>query len=1120
MNKEIEKTIMARNILSDDYFNDFKMDLQLFGGGSSGKSAGKIIGAIAVGFLTAGLGFGGAAMGGFWAGGQFSLSAFLMGASLFSAVWTSTHRPELDNNNSTADIQRFDKAQETMSSSGCIPVVYGQRKISGNQTYHKTNAEQNTLYKHVVLCEGGIEGIDSVMANDLIIPTGQQTAGTVFTIQNTKYQDATVSLSNQTLTLTSSGGLHSVYLCKKEDLERGENQYWSYQVSVSSLVSWINMLGEGWQCFPFAGTYKYPGDLSLSGGAGNCYLNPKSFTANVVQGGTTYTFKDSVLPNNYEEVGSYSNMAWLDMMFNVSSELNGNPSISCIVKGKKVKDIRTGQVVYSTNPALCLRDFILSKRYGLGKWFTEDDLDDASWIESANYCDEIISFVNSDGATISAKRYELNMVIDSTRSAMDWLQEILANFCGFLVFSDGKLKLRIEKPTAVSYRFNDSNCKDLKVAPLSLSETPNRYEVSIVDPLNNWSSIKALCEDFADQKTRQKIITKSVSLEGVTSQNQALRLARFYRDYNLVCPLQISFSTGMQGMHLEPGDVVTVSYHDVFENLPIRIAEITETDKGTFEISGRQYNDTIYGDMLGGGIHYYNYTVADVLNEDGDIVLPPSIPSNLTAKSSYRDYVDGTTGYEVSVKFTKPNDANIVRVYYKTKSASAEDVGTFQEGVPADELGYSLNWASAGEGTDNVIIRNAHAGDTYMIRACSVNEGGTSAYTAAIYCVVKPKATIPETPTELSYNFNDNFYFSWQYNGDITEVDYFEIRNNMNYGQDIGLLGRTSSTSINVTLTQRTGVVYLYAVNQQRKYSYPAIVQYSKPAPAAPVVTYTNTLTGALITTGAFPLGVKKVVYYISGNNYSDTVIQESPSYLFEAGADIYTVTARFVDIFGEGELSNETYVTISPTFDGAYIEDGTITADKLDQNTMSDLADIQAIKDDITDLQVEDGQIRTLVTNTATNLGSQITQTDNRVTSIVSTLNGDADGETQYSAITQLNDAIGLKVDKSGVVASINLSSEGVKIDGKYLHVTGTTQFDNNVITNGMLAANAVTANKISSGAVTADKISVSSLSALSATIGTLRTKTTGARVEISDNLIKVYDENNVLRVELGVFS
>ena len=584
----------------------FQFDLQLFGGGgNSGKSTGKIIGSIVAGVLSAG------AMGG---AGLFSsmgvtgwTANFMFGASLFSSIWSAFSKPN-NSYNSYANVQRFDRSQEAMSSNGALPLIYGERKISGNQTYHKTNSDASELFKHVVLCEGGIEGVSGLAANELLIPTGSQTSSTVFTLRNIKYTDATASISGRYLYLNCGGGSHTIYLCVTSDMTV-DTTYWDYQVNVSALISYINRLGEGWQAFPVASTSLYPGNLSTPGG--NCYNNPINFTASTVRGGTSYTLKDGVRPDNYEECGAYPDMAWLDMKLVISDELNGNPSISCLVKGKKVYDARTGETKYSTNPAWCLRDFLLSKRYGLGKWFSEEDLDDDSFIEAANYCDEVIEFYAGDGSTTKAKRYELNMVIDERRSALDWLQEMLACFAGYLVYSQGKLRLKIEKPTPISYRFNDDTMKDLKIEPLKLSETPNRYEVSFVDPLNNWRTIMAICEDHADQKERQKIITKQVGLEGVTSQNQALRLARFYRDYNLTCPLQVSFTTGMQAMHLEPGDVVTISYHGVFDGMPIRIAEIKETNKGTFEISGRQYNDTIYTDELGGGIQWYQYSTMD-----------------------------------------------------------------------------------------------------------------------------------------------------------------------------------------------------------------------------------------------------------------------------------------------------------------------------------------------------------------------------------------------------------------------------------------------------------------------------------------------------------------------------
>lgn len=56
-----------------------------------------------------------------------------------------------------------------------------------------------------------------------------------------------------------------------------------------------------------------------------------------------------------------------------------------------------------------------------------------------------------------------------------------------------------------------------------------------------------------------------------------------------------------------------------------------------------------------------------------------------------------------------------------------------------------------------------------------------------------------------------------------------------------------------------------------------------------------------------------------------------------------------------------------------------------------------------------------------------------------------------------------------------------------------------------------------IKAGSITAAKLGVTELSAITATIGTLRTATTGARLEIRDNVIKVYDASNVLRVQIG---
>ncbi|CDF26872.1 putative uncharacterized protein [Dialister sp. CAG:588] len=106
-----------------------------------------------------------------------------------------------------------------------------------------------------------------------------------------------------------------------------------------------------------------------------------------------------------------------------------------------------------------------------------------------------------------------------------------------------------------------------------------------------------------------------------------------------------------------------------------------------------------------------------------------------------------------------------------------------------------------------------------------------------------------------------------------------------------------------------------------------------------------------------------------------------------------------------------------------------------------------------------------------------------------------DPEKAKNYSAISQLSNDINLRVKKGDVINQINISENGVLIDGSKVHITGDTLFDNNVITRGMIQA----------GAVTTDKMLVGN--------------SEGARLALRNNLIEVYDDNNVLRVKLGVW-
>ena len=112
-----------------------------------------------------------------------------------------------------------------------------------------------------------------------------------------------------------------------------------------------------------------------------------------------------------------------------------------------------------------------------------------------------------------------------------------------------------------------------------------------------------------------------------------------------------------------------------------------------------------------------------------------------------------------------------------------------------------------------------------------------------------------------------------------------------------------------------------------------------------------------------------------------------------------------------------------------------------------------------------------------------------------------------------------------SGVIGGDLKSSNYVNnVSGWIVRPNGYAEFDFGMIRSqlvaGQIAANYITTLMLAAGSVTAGKISVVSLDAITATIGLLRTATSGARMEVASNYLKVFDASNVKRVQLGDLS
>lgn len=445
----------------------------------------------------------------------------------------------------------------------------------------------------------------------------------------------------------------------------------------------------------------------------------------------------------------------------------------------------------------------------------------------------------------------------------------------------------------------------------------------------------------------------------------------------------------------------------------------------------------------------------------------PEDVQNLRVLSRYNQTADKSVYYDLQVLFDPPsNPANfdVAEVWYLLKSKSGKPVA-------------GQEWQYAGSSNSQVIIKSLGPGEEYRIKAISVDRFGNRSETAQMVdVIVKPMDAIPDMPSNFGIAFGRNATASWDavLNAD---VDYYELRTDNNPGKDTNaLLARVKGTSAVLTLSKRADTVYLYARSTLGKYSTAATYEYNVPQLAAPELVVKSQLGGFNLYFSTKPAQAYAIRCHVIGDERTDEFETTSTMLTYSNSAGIYRIRCSFVDVFGDG-LVNEKQVVIKTQIDASLLDLESLGLNKVDER----------IKELDKKFNTNSEETTRRITNLASHMESRITE-----------LAGSID--------LQVKKSIG-EIDGGELVSRINLSQSGVYIAGKLIHITGATKFDDNVIVNKMIQANAVTA----------DKLHVDNLAAVSGTIGLLRSKETGARVEIQDNLITGFDDDNNPRIKLG---
>ena len=384
-----------------------------------------------------------------------------------------------------------------------------------------------------------------------------------------------------------------------------------------------------------------------------------------------------------------------------SDQLSGSLNFSCIAEGSicRVYDGSAWINEYSDNPAWVLYT-ILSSPVFSGE--TEGDyvverydgvdpaqLDTESFYELAEFCDELVP-ITEDNPSDLEKRFIFNGGFDSESSVWESALTVCKMCRCNIVFNGTTLAIVIDKPTEVTQMFGMGNIvKGSFIENFSpQNERASEIEINFLDDEEDYNRSIVTIFNTSIPNNSNKV---SIDLIGCTRKSQAWREGEFILRQNQVLSKTIEFSTSIDSIACQIGDVIEFS-HDVpnwnqsgrvisSTNNTVTLSEpfIDENPSVSenYKITIRLNDDTIVTkDVL--SISENIITITDTWTTNPSLDDIYQIGVNTTVNNPYRI---------LEIQRTQEQNANIKAIEYNEFIYSGDDIGSI---IPID-ISYVVN---------------------------------------------------------------------------------------------------------------------------------------------------------------------------------------------------------------------------------------------------------------------------------------------------------------------------------------------------------------------------------------------------------------------------------------------
>jgi hypothetical protein len=597
-----------------------------------------------------------------------------------------------------------------------------------------------------------------------------------------------------------TSGSENTYLYMSAVLCEGEIESIDEVFIDDKLVTWASALTHG--------TVVEVGSGDANFYKGSSHIQVQAFL------GQDNQVSSSILSNsaNWGTDNRLRGVAYLAFRFKWNQDIFSSiPQVKVTLKGKKVYDPRTTTTAYSTNPALCLLDYLRNERYGKGLPNSAFEANFQSFQDSADECETQVT-PYSGGSDINV--FDTNGVLDTSQKVIENVKKLLNPMRALFTYTQGVYKLKIESSgTSVKTITSDYVVGGAKVLGERKNNKYNRVIGTFVNPDKNWqqdtitfppaddSSLPS-GEQFATMLAldNDTLLEGNFDFPAITSQYQAEDLCEIIlkRSRN---QLQIQLRLTSEFLDLAIGDIVAITYPSGgFNEKPFRVLGMTINEDLTVDVQLYEHQDS-----------FYTWTEKAQAPVIADTTLPNpysvSPPSSVTLDDQLIAYNDGTVivALDIAIGASTDSFVDYYQVEYKKSS----------------ETDYQVH----GQGTGlNQRVLNVIDQETYDVRVKAVNAiGASSTYVTATRTIIGAIAP-PQDVEDFACNIvNQDAHLSWSPVSDL-DLAYYQIRySTLTSGADwqnsVSLVQKIARPATSVTVPARNGSYLIKSVDKLGNFS-------------------------------------------------------------------------------------------------------------------------------------------------------------------------------------------------------------------------------------------------------------------------------------------------------------